>query len=76
MMRITTGDVARVLKSKFPQVTDDMVRMDVEAGILQALPRFRNKGWWYVDLKGIPAYLKGKGIPQAEITAALKHLGV
>lgn len=78
MKRITTGDLAAAIRRYRPIVTDDMVRVWAERGLI---PADRNpgseRGWWYVLPTGLSdALLVNLGFMTDEVTGVLGWLGL
>lgn len=74
---ITTGRLARsVSKIVFPQVNRDMVRHDVERGLLEAYPNFGDNSWLYIVPNSIPDWLVKKNAPLQKIREVLLDLNI
>ena len=78
MKRITTGDLAAAIRQYRPIVTDDMVRVWAERGLI---PADRNpgseRGWWYVLPGGLAdAMLANLGLMTDEVAGVLRWLGL
>lgn len=75
--RLTISDVARELRAIFPYITDDMLREDIESGLLPTYPRHKATAWYWVDPVRLPVYirLKTTGIASnSEVEAILDRL--
>jgi hypothetical protein len=78
MKRITTGDLAAAIRQYRPIVTDDMVRVWAERGLI---PADRNpgseRGWWYVLPGGLAeAMLANLGMMTDEVAGVIRYLGL
>jgi hypothetical protein len=76
--RITTGNLAKALRNYRPVVTDDMVRVWAERGLI---PADRNpgceRGWWFVLPDGLGnALMVNIHLSKVETEGVLRRLGL
>ncbi len=78
MKRITTGDLALAIRKYRPIVTDDMVRVWAERGLIPADRNPGNeRGWWYLLPESLKLALSENiGLLPHEVVGILKTLGL